>query len=209
MGDDGAPDAQTPAKIWTKTSAVLLAAGAGSRFRAGSHKLIADLRGRPVIEWALDAVIAAGCGDVIVVTGAVEIDLARFADGPVRAVHNPRWAAGQATSLHCGLAAAAAVDADAVVVGLGDQPFVLADSWRSVAAAPTDIAVATYAGRRANPVLLRRAIWDLLPTEGDEGARSLIGRRPDLVSDVACSGSPADIDTMEDLQQWNSSTNSP
>jgi CTP:molybdopterin cytidylyltransferase MocA len=197
-----------------KICAILLGAGSGSRFRAsangdpaldGVHKLTAVLRGRPVYEWALDSVLDAGFDDIVVVTGAAELRL----PSNVRNVHNPRYADGQATSLQCGLAVAADLLADAVVVGLADQPFVMAESWRSVAAAESPIAVATYDGRRGNPVLLKRVVWPLLPREGDHGARSLFLQRPELVTEVPCSGSAADIDTMEDLQQWNSSTNSP
>jgi molybdenum cofactor cytidylyltransferase len=198
-----------------KICAVVLAAGAGSRFRAplaGSvatdeattHKLLAELRGQPVYVWSLAAVLAAGFDDVVVVTGAGDLVLPES----VTRIHNPAWAAGQATSLQCGIQAATELGADAIVVGLGDQPFITAEAWRAVSLCPTDIAVATYAGVRANPVLLRRAIWSLLPSEGDQGARSLIALRPELVGEVACNGSPADIDTMEDLQRWNSSTNS-
>src|SRR3954468_19414388 len=193
--------------------AVLLAAGGGTRFEGATHKLLAPVRGRPLAQHALDAVLAAGFARVVVVTGAV--DVGELIEGrSVTQVVNERWADGIATSVQVGVAAARSADCDAVVVGLADQPGVTADAWRAVAATDaTSIAVATYDGRRGNPVRLAAEVWPLLPDDGDEGARVLMRDRPELVTEVPCSGSAFDIDTVQDLHQlgdelsrWTSST---
>ncbi len=186
---------------------VMLAAGAGSRFHGDVHKLsakIAEHGGITVIERSLDSALAAGIGPVVVVTGAVADVVPPHLTDAVTLHHNPRWRDGQITSLRAGIDAARALGATAVVVGLGDQPFVDPSAWRAVAEAKGPIAVATYGQRRANPVKLDAEVWDLLPTTGDEGARALMRVRPELVREVACAGSPADIDTTEDLRRWQS-----
>lgn len=189
------------------TGGVLLAAGGGSRFGGAGegHKLTATLRGRPLLEWSLEQLLRAGFADTVVVTGAVELTVPER----VSVLHNPRWSEGQATSLALAIDRARERGLRAVVVGLADQPFVLAEAWQAVAAAPGAIAVATYDGRRGNPVKLDAAVWDLLPVDGDAGARVVMRMRPELVTEVACAGSPADIDTLEDLRRWNSPTTSP
>ena len=184
----------------------MLAAGGGSRFAGASPKLLADFRGRALVTWVVDAAVAAGLDDTLVVTGAVDVEGAlasALASAHVACVHNDRWAGGLATSLHAGWTAAADRGHDAVVVGLGDQPLVPAEAWRRVAASTSPLAVATFSGERRPPVRLARQLWPLLPVEGDEGARVLMGERPELVAEVACPGEAADIDTMEDLERWS------
>lgn len=189
---------------------VLLAAGAGTRYGGPGHKLSAMLPGRgdepaaTVLERAIDHALAADIGPVIVVTGAATDAIPARFDDVVLVQHNPRWAEGQMTSVRRGLERAVELGASAIVVGLGDQPFISPRAWRAVANSPGPIAVATYEGRRANPVRLNASIWDLLPTTGDEGARALMRVRPELVREVPCTGSPADIDTKEDLSRWQS-----
>lgn len=182
--------------------AVVLAAGRGARFDAPDHKLLAEVRGRAVVRWSVEAPLAAGL-PTVVVQGAV--DLRPALDGlDVTVVDNPRWPDGQATSLQAGVTWARGWHHDAVVVGLGDQPFVTAAAWAAVAGADErPVAVATYGGARRNPVRLAVDVWPLLPTEGDEGARRLVGARPELVTAVACDGDPHDIDTTEDLLRWS------
>jgi molybdenum cofactor cytidylyltransferase len=189
---------------------VLLAAGAGTRFHGAGHKLTEKIvandanRQVTVIEQALTSALSANLGPVVVVTGAVHDVVPAHLVGSVVVRHNERWSEGQITSLLAGIDTARSLGASSVVVGLADQPFIEPAAWIAVAAAAGPIAVATYAGRRANPVKLDAEVWDLLPASGDEGARALMRVRPDLVREVACSGSPADIDTTEDLRRWQS-----
>lgn len=180
-------------------AAVLLAAGSGSRFDGDTHKLLAPLRGTTVIAHALAAVCASGL-DSYVVTGAVELDAVLPPD--VAVVHNADWADGQATSVRAAIERVTTDGHDAVVVGLGDQPFVTADAWRAVADTDAPIAVATYDGRRGHPVRLAASVWDLLPTTGDEVGRAVMQGRPDLVRPIPCAGDSTDIDTLEDLHRW-------
>lgn len=181
------------------TAAILLAAGRGSRFEGDTPKLLAPLRGRTVLEHALDAVRGSGL-PVYVVIGAIDVD--HILPDDVTVVHNEAWADGQAVSVRAGITAADADGHDAVVVGLGDQPFVTDEAWRAVASADAPIAVATYDGRRGNPVKLCRPTWDLLPPFGDEVGRAVMTDRPDLVRPVPCNGDASDIDTLEDLHRW-------
>ena len=174
--------------------AALLAAGRGSRFLGEKHKLLTEVRGKRIVDWAHEHAVASGL-EVIVVSGAVALGLPNE-------VHNPSWAEGMATSVQVALAEAGG--ADAVVVGLGDQPGVLPEAWRLVADAPdAPITIATYDGEHGNPVRLRRDIWPLLPTTGDVGARKIARERPTLVTAVACPGDPNDVDTVEDLDRWS------
>ena len=183
------------------TAAVLLAAGGGSRFHGDAHKLTAPFAGRPLYQHALAAVLGAALDETVVITGAVALEVP---DG-VTVVANERWAEGQATSVHLALVHAEAAGHDAAVIGLADQPLIPSEAWRLVAAATErPITVASYDGRPGNPVRLHRDVWDLVPAEGDEGARRLMRGRPDLVGAVACPGNPVDIDTVEDLRRWNS-----
>lgn len=183
---------------------VLLAGGAGRRFLGPRHKLVTAFRGRPLIEWGLDAVRSAGL-QPWVVWGALGDDAPALGDDVV-VLRNDTWADGMATSLAVAVDRARRLDLAAITVGPADQPMIPAEAWRLVATTPasTPIVVATYDGTPSNPVRLGREVWDLLPRTGDRGARDLVRMRTDLVTAVTCPGTPLDIDTLEDLDRWNS-----
>lgn len=186
--------------------AVVLAAGGGSRYAGSEHKLLAELQGRPVVRWVLEAVAASGLSPIIVVTGAADLTDVLAEPLPsspeVIVVPNPQWRSGMASSLQSALAVARQRGLEAVVIGLGDQPGVPPTAWRAVADTAAPLAVATYGGTRRNPVRIHAELWDHLPHDGDEGARSLIRQRAELVTEVACEGSGDDIDTVDDVARW-------
>jgi len=185
-------------------SAIVLAAGGGSRF--GGGKLLARLGGQPIIEAVLDNLLDAPVDEVIVVVGADAKGLREVCERyGVRTVDNEEWELGQSTSVLAGLRACGG---EAAVVLLGDQPFVGAEAVERLVATFTEgakVAVATYGGKRRNPVLFSQEVWPLLEAElaGDEGARSVLKQHPELVVEVPCGGvgDPTDVDTREDLRR--------
>jgi CTP:molybdopterin cytidylyltransferase MocA len=182
---------------------VILAGGGSTRFGSDAKQLT-PFRGVPMVRRAADAALEAGVFvAVAVVAGAVELE--EVLPVQVAVLHNPLWAQGQASSLQVALRWASSLGVDAIVVGLADQPMVVAEAWRLVAETPCDnpILVATYDGSRGNPVRLAAEVWDLLPTSGDEGARALVRKRPELAGEIPCPGTMVDIDTQEDFDRWN------
>ena len=182
----------------------MLAAGGGSRF--GGGKLLAELGGRPIIEAVFDNLRGAPVDEIIAIVGADVQRLREVCEAyGVRIVANEEWERGQSTSVLAGLRACGG---EAAVVLLGDQPFIRAEAVERLVAAFAEgakVAVATYGGKRRNPVLFSREVWPLLEAElaGDEGARSVLRRHPELVVEVPCEevGDPTDVDTREDLRR--------
>ena len=179
---------------------VLLAAGGGSRFGGAHHKLLTSVAGKTVFEWALQSALAANIGPVAVVWGSVELPRHEASEA-VTYLHNTEWATGMASSVQSALHWANERGLQSVVIGLGDQPCIPPSAWTAVANSTSPLAVATYAGVRANPVKLHAEFFALVPQTGDEGARSLLRSHPELVAEVPCSGSGIDVDHVEDIER--------
>lgn len=183
---------------------LLLAAGAGRRF--GRPKALVSFAGSPLVTRGAGMLADGGCEPVLVVLGAAADEVLATADvTQARAIRNDDWASGLASSLRVGLAALPS-EADAVVVALADQPLVGAPVIRALRAAfdgGAQLAVATYDGRRGNPVVLARAHWDGVAraARGDVGARDYLRQHAADVVQVDCTalGDPSDVDTPEDL----------
>ena len=200
------PRAEPPAVAGRRIAAVVLAAGRSTRM-GGPNKLLAEIRGRPLVRIVVDEAVASHAKPVIVVVGHERGEVAKALAGlPVQFVHNPDFAQGLGTSLKAGIAAVPA-EADGAIVCLADMPQVDASLLnRLIAAFDPDrgalIVMPTAEGRRGNPVLWSRRFFpDLMAIEGDVGARHFIGRYSEAAVEVPLEGKAAlvDVDTPEAL----------
>jgi molybdenum cofactor cytidylyltransferase len=200
------PRAEPPAVAGRRIAAVVLAAGRSTRM-GGPNKLLAEIRGRPLVRIVVEEALASHAKPVIVVVGHERGEVEKALGAlPVQIVHNPDFAQGLGTSLKAGIVAVPA-DADGAIVCLADMPQVDASLLnRLIAAFDPDrvalIVMPTVEGRRGNPVLWSRRFFpDLMAIEGDVGARHFIGRYSEAVVEVPLEGKAAlvDVDTPEAL----------
>ncbi len=154
----------------------ILAAGRGERF--GGGKLMADLGGRPLLTWAVEAALGSGLGRVLVVLGQEAKALAALlpADPRLEVLLNPRHQEGMGTSLALAAARASEAGAAALAVLLGDMPlaspFVLAAVALAAVESPAGLAAASAEGRRGHPVAFGvRHFPALVRLSGDQGGR--------------------------------------
>jgi molybdenum cofactor cytidylyltransferase len=191
-------------------SAVVLAAGTGSRF--GGTKQLEVVDGKPLAQHAIDTAAAAGLDEILVVTGhdAEAVEAALILPERARFVRNPNHRDGQATSL-----AAAfhdiAEDSEAAVVLMADQPGVtpevvtaLIDGFRATRA---QIVRAAYRDGPGPSLLSREIFAEAGHLRGDIGARALMASHPEWVEEIPIDADvPRDIDTREDLRRNSSVT---
>ena len=177
---------------------LVLAAGAGTRF-GDEPKQLADLAGRPLLEWAVGAQCEArALQRVVVVLGSSAARIREAVEfGRAELVVCPDWDTGQSASLRCGLAQLAG--ADKVVVTLGDAPLMTSAVIERFADEDPGTR-AVYHGRPGHPVVLGAdQIARLTKLDGDIGARKLLHGGPVIEIGHICSGH--DVDTPEDLEE--------
>ncbi len=159
-------------------AAVVLAAGAATRFGAPKQRLL------------LPAVLehVRGLDQIVVVAGAYPLE---------GAIDCPDWERGPGASLRCGLAALGR-EVEAAVVVLADGPSLapaaidrIVAEWRASGA---PIVAASYGGDRGHPLLVDRSAWNEIPDEGLRAVEPVLVPCDDL-------GEPGDVDYPQDLPE--------
>ena len=183
---------------------VLLAAGKASRMGAdGLHKLLAEFDGIPLVRRSAMVALGTRASSVTIVTGHRHHEILAALKGlDFQYVYNPDYASGMAGSLVTGFRTDQAQRADGVLVMNADMPRITSVDLDTLIAAfcnaKRDAIVRAVAhGRRGNPVVLPRSLYDsVLQLHGDVGARHLIETSEIPIIDVAIDErSLLDVDT--------------
>jgi nicotine blue oxidoreductase len=189
-----------------KIVGIVLAAGEGRRI--GGPKALLSVHGRTFLAHACDLLARPGVAAVVAVVGASADRVRRQARVPsdVAVVVNERWTDGMLSSVWCGLDAAGALAADAVLLHPVDHPLVSPHTVDRVVAALEEgafVAVPTHDGRRGHPGGFgSEALAGLRSASPDQGARAVLAAHPHRV--VHVEGDPGclvGIDTPEEFRR--------
>ncbi len=170
----------------TRFSAVVLAAGLSRRMGA-PNKLLLPVAGQPLICQVVRSVLATTFVEVVVVLGhqATQVGAAIASLG-ARTVLNADFESGQVSSVRAGLRALAQ-PVDAVMICLGDQPFLTASDLSALQAAFArrshgSILVPMLGEQRGNPVILDwQSAQETLQRGTNFGCRHFMDEHPDRV----------------------------
>ncbi|MFQ5681627.1 MAG: NTP transferase domain-containing protein [Candidatus Binatia bacterium] len=188
-------------------SGIVLAAGSAKRM--GQQKLFLELRGKPILQWGLEAALSSELDEVICVVRELKQLPQRVSLEHVklRWITNERASEGQSTSIIAGLKAVSP-DCEAVLFLVGDQPLISTALINGLIqlfkkGAPL-IAAPTFQGLTRNPVLFHKNLFpDLLELTGDKGARGLIEKYRDKAAFLEwAEESPfLDVDNWQDYER--------
>jgi molybdenum cofactor cytidylyltransferase len=181
---------------------LVLAAGLSKRMGESKQSLL--LAGKSILDWSTEAFLSSCVDDVIVIANSSRLKRQGISRR-LRYIVNPDPSRGLSSSLKLGIRSVSR-GSEAVVVGLGDKPLVLpetinalVDAYRRTGAR---IVVPVCEGKRGNPVLFQRSVFgSILELSGDVGAKEVISKHKDQVSEVPVGdqGILLDIDTPSDL----------
>ena len=192
-----------------QTAGIILAGGSSTRF--GHPKQLLRLRGKYLLEYVLSAALESKLDYVVLVLGhdhqKILQTLGNYTTHErLQLVINHHYLEGQSRSLKAGLLKIRD-RFPAVMFLLGDQPMldsnIIDHMLNEFRYSGKDICVPVCNGRRRNPAIFNRILFDqLLEIEGDIGAREIIQANPERVLYVEMDNPLCfvDIDTQKDFE---------
>lgn len=161
-----------------------------------------------MLELVLNSLRRSKVDEVVIVLGAdAEKVRTKVRFEHEKIVFNPEYAMGMSASIRAGLGSVSD-KADAALIMLGDQPFVLPETVNKIVEAYLRstplVVVPTFHGVRGNPVLFDRKIFpQIMRIQGDVGAKSVVElqSRRLLEVEVEDEGIITDVDTPSEYRE--------
>jgi molybdenum cofactor cytidylyltransferase len=188
-------------------SAIILAAGESRRM--GQPKMLLPWGKTTVLGQVISTFKAAGVEDTVVIIGGAREQVEEIAKQyGARSVFNADFKNGEMLpSLQRGLEAQSP-QAQAALIGLGDQPQVQEGTVRLVCETfmrtQAKLVVPSYQMRRGHPWLVERSLWsELLAMQQPQSARDFLNRHAEEIQYVQAQTASilADLDTLEDYKK--------
>jgi molybdenum cofactor cytidylyltransferase len=196
-----------------QTAGIILAGGSSIRF--GRPKQLLKLKGKYLLEYVLNAALGSELNLVVLVLGHDHQNILQALEACItherlQVVINHRYLEGQSRSLQAGLLKIRQAF-PSVMFLLGDQPLLDSNTIDHMLAefrhSGKDICVPVCKGKRGNPTIFNRILYDqLMAIEGDIGARDIIRANSERVlyielDDPLCF---FDIDSQKDFENLQS-----
>lgn len=188
-------------------SATILAAGESKRM--GRPKMLLPWGETSVLGHVISVFRRSGIEEIVIVTGGTHEKVQKIvSQHGARSVFNPQFASGQMlVSLQHGIAAQSA-QAQATLIGLGDQPQVQEGTIRLLCETfertKSRLIVPSFQMRRGHPWLVERSLWkDILEMNEIGSPRDFLNRHAAEIDYVPVQTPSilADLDTPDDYQR--------
>lgn len=181
-----------------KTAALILAAGAASRF--GSTKQLVDIAGKPMLQHCIDSAATVLPGAVYTVLGNQSETIAANICG-TNILLNLDWQKGLGHSIACGVAALKE-DYQGILILLADQPNIRGHHLAQLLQLfnGDNTVCSYYRGENGVPAIFPKSKYgDLMALQGDRGAKRLLQTMGNKLKTLSLAEASLDIDTPEDL----------
>ena len=187
-----------------KIAALILAAGMSSRM--GTAKQLLPYKQNTLLGWAIEHAVKSEVNTVYCVLGANATEIASsISKYPIETIHNPNYQNGLSSSIISGIEYIKALDYDAVLMLLCDQPNVDATYINTLLSKfksnPNYIVASSYKNRKGVPAVFpKEQFSNLLNLKDDKGAKLLLNSTDSSVITVETPIDLFDIDTPDDYK---------
>lgn len=182
--------------------ACVLASGKSTRF-GSDNKLLADVNGQPMITHVITALRQANYETIMVIVPAMdEAVRAKIKAPKIQVIDNPDADKGQSSSLKLAADYADKIQANSLMIALGDMPFVPADHFKNLRAEiDHHTALVSSGGERlCPPAIFDQSCFKHFQTlSGDRGARMIFDQLDNTKTLKTNPQYLRDIDHPEDL----------